>query len=83
MKAISFLGGESRHVGATDQPTYNLHIALASIPSAQRERSLQASVLLLQQDKCLVRSLALAIVLCRQADGEGVLCAEGDWGLER
>lgn len=63
--------------------TYNLHIPFASVPDGQRERSLQASVLLLEQDERLVRSLALAIVLGRQADCESILCAEGDWSFER
>lgn len=63
--------------------TYNLDISLAIVPDVQGKRSLQTSLLVLQQDKCLVWSLRLAIVLGHQADREGILGVEGDGGLQR
>lgn len=63
--------------------THNLHLALACVSNTQGEGSLQTGLVVLQQDKRLVWSLRLAIVLCSQEDGEGILGAERDWGRER
>lgn len=63
--------------------TYNLDLALASVPDTDGEGCLQASVLVLQQDKRLVRALGLATILGGQEDMEGILGAERDWACDR
>lgn len=62
---------------------HNLADCLAGILGRQREGGLKAGVDILEDDEGLVRPLALAIVLCGEADLDCVGAAKGDRLRER
>lgn len=64
--------------GGIQVATYNLYAGLAIVLEIQRERSLQTGGRLLEDEECLVRTLALAAQLSREGDLESIGGTESD-----